>query len=142
MLLLDSITDLLETRQRSSLSTTLHKIRAHTNIRGNDLADAAAKLAVTHYDTLPPTQTRRVEIGEIAPRPHYWVMYTAKPPPPAPTLSTGTNRATLRRPWWTIPAKIDCKCMRSRVLPLHFESKFGMRYYVAYTIPLFIGGSL
>ena len=30
-------------------------------------------------------------------------MYTAKPPPPAPTLSPGTNCATLRRPWWTIP---------------------------------------
>ena len=30
-LLLDSITDLLETRHRSGLSTTLHKIRAHTN---------------------------------------------------------------------------------------------------------------
>ena len=56
--MLDSITDLLETRQRSGLSTTLHKIRAHTNIRGNDLADAAAKLAVTNYDTLPPPQTR------------------------------------------------------------------------------------
>ena len=30
-------------------------------------------------------------------------MYTAKPPPPAPALSTGTNCTTLRRPWWTIP---------------------------------------
>jgi hypothetical protein len=26
----------------------------HTNFRGNDLADAAPKLAVTHYDTLSP----------------------------------------------------------------------------------------
>jgi hypothetical protein len=25
-----------------------------TNIRGNDLADATAKLSVTHYETLPP----------------------------------------------------------------------------------------
>jgi ribonuclease HI len=100
-LLLDNIIDLLETRQRSSRSTNLHKIRAHTNIRGNDLADATTNLAVTHYDTLPPTHTRRVEIGETAPRPHYWVMYTVKPPPPSPTLSTGTNCATLRRPWWT-----------------------------------------
>jgi len=102
-LLLDSITDLLETRRRSGLITILHKIRAHTNIWGNALVDAAAKLAVAHYDTLPPTQTRRVETGEIAPRPHYWVVYTDKPPPPAPALSTGTNCATLRRPWWTIP---------------------------------------
>jgi len=98
-LLLDSITDLLETRQKSDLSTTLHKIRARTNIRGNDQADAAAKLAVTHYDTLPSPQTRRVETGEIAPRPHHWVMYTAKPPPPPPALSTGTNCTTLRHPW-------------------------------------------
>ena len=103
MLVLDNITNLLETRQRSGLSTTLHTIRAHTNIRGNDLTDVAAKLAVTHFDTLPPPPTRRVETGEIAPRPHYWVMYTAKPSQPAPALYTGTNRATLRRPLWTIP---------------------------------------
>jgi len=100
-LLLESITELLETRQRAGLTTTLHKIRAHTNIRGNDLANAAAKLAVTHYDTLPPSQKRRVETREIAPRPHHWVMYTAKPPPPTPALSTGTNCDTLRCPWWT-----------------------------------------
>jgi len=31
MLLLDNITDLLETRRRSGLSTTLHKIRAHSH---------------------------------------------------------------------------------------------------------------
>ncbi len=97
-LLLESISDLLETRQRAGLSTTIHKIRAHTKIRGNDLADAAAKLAVTRYETLPPSQKRRVETGEIAPRPHHWVMYTVKPPPPTPDLSTGTNCATLRRP--------------------------------------------
>ncbi len=93
----------MEARQRAGLSTTLHKIRAHINIRGNDLADAAAKLAVAHYDALPPSQKRRVETGEIAPRPHHWVMYTDKPPPPTPALSTRTNCATLRRPWWTIP---------------------------------------
>jgi len=56
-----------------------------------------------HYETLPPPQTRRVETGEMAPRSQYWVMYTAKPPPPTPALSTGTNCATLHRPWWTIP---------------------------------------
>ena len=68
-LLMGSITDLLEIKRLSGLSTTLHKIRGHTNIRGNDLADAAAKLAVTHFDTLPSLQKRRVDIGEIAPRP-------------------------------------------------------------------------
>ena len=64
MLLLGSITRLLETRQMAGLRTTLHKITAHTNIRGSDLADAAAKLAVTQLDTLPPPQTLRVDIGE------------------------------------------------------------------------------
>jgi len=103
MLLLDSIPDLLETRSGSGLSTTLHKIRAHTNIRDNDLADAAAKLAVTHYDTLPPTQTRRIETGKIALRSNYWVMYTTKSPPPLHALSIDTNRVIPHRPWWTIP---------------------------------------
>ena len=70
MLLLNSITDLLETRKGLGLSTTFHKIRAHTTIPVNYLADAAAKLAVTHYDPLLPTQTRRVETGEIALRPN------------------------------------------------------------------------
>jgi len=60
MLLLGSITDLLETRRSEDLRTTLHNIRAYTNIRGNDLADAAAKLDVTHFGTLPPSQTLRV----------------------------------------------------------------------------------
>jgi hypothetical protein len=98
-LMLDSIADLLETRRLSGLRTTLHKIRAQTNIRGNDLADAAAKLAVTRYDTLPPPQIRRVDTGETAPRPNYWVMYSAKPPPPIPALATGTQCSTLRRTW-------------------------------------------
>jgi hypothetical protein len=30
-------------------------------------------------------------------------MYTAKPQVSNPALSSGTNRATLRRSWWTIP---------------------------------------
>jgi len=68
-LLLGGITDLLETRRLAGLRTTLHQKMAHTNIQGNDLADAAAKLAVTHYETLPPLQTRRVEIGEFPPPP-------------------------------------------------------------------------
>jgi ribonuclease HI len=103
MLLLGSITDFLETRRLAGLRTTLPpEIKAHTSIRGNDLVDEAAKLAVTHFDTLPPPQPLRVEIGETSPRPIYWVMYSAKPPPPLPALSTSTNCATLRRPWWTI----------------------------------------
>jgi hypothetical protein len=53
MLLLSGITDLVEERRRQGYSIALHKLRAHTNIRGNDLADEAAKLAVTWYDSLP-----------------------------------------------------------------------------------------
>ncbi len=69
MLFLKSISDFLETRRENGYSTTLQKIRAHTNIRGNDLADATAKLAVTNYDTLPPDRAIRVEVCAIAPRP-------------------------------------------------------------------------
>jgi ribonuclease HI len=71
LLLLRSIYDLLETRRARGLSTTIHKTRAHTNIKGNDLADAAAKVAVTAFETLPPEQTLRVEVGAIAPRPSH-----------------------------------------------------------------------
>ena len=42
MVLQGSIMDLLETRRLAGFQTTLHKIRAHTIIQGNDLADAAA----------------------------------------------------------------------------------------------------
>ncbi len=103
MPLLHSITDLMETRRENGYSTVMRKIRAHIHIRGNDLADATAKLAVTEYDTLPSEQTLRVEIGSIAPRPPFWVMYTANPTTPPPILATGPRQATLRSPWWTIP---------------------------------------
>ena len=56
MLILSGITDLLEERRRRGFRTTLHKIRAHTNIRDNDLADDAAKLKVTQNDSLPESQ--------------------------------------------------------------------------------------
>jgi ribonuclease HI len=69
MLLLESITDLLEARRLAGFHTTLHIIRAHTSIRGNDLADAAAKLEVRNFDILSQAQTTRVDNGEIAPRP-------------------------------------------------------------------------
>ena len=89
MPLLQGISHLLETRRERGYSTTLRKIRAHTHIRGNDLADAAAKLTVTDYDILPHEHTPRVEIGAITLRPPFWVMYTANPPTPAPALATG-----------------------------------------------------
>jgi hypothetical protein len=103
MLLLESITDILETKRLADFHTALHKIRANTNIRGKNLNDAAAKLVVMSFDTHPLSQTMRVNIGELAFRPVHRVMYTANPPAPDSTLSTGTDRATLRRPWWSIP---------------------------------------
>jgi hypothetical protein len=45
----------------------------------------------------------RVEVGAIAPRPPFWVMYTSKPPTPALALTTSPRHATLRQTWWTIP---------------------------------------
>jgi ribonuclease HI len=98
-ILLESIVDLLETRKLAGRRTTLHTIRAHTNIRGNNLADAAAKLAVRSFDTLPPNQTLRVDIGEIAPRPQYWIMYTATPPPLSVAPDTLTKPASTTRAW-------------------------------------------
>jgi len=53
MLLLGGISELLEDRRVKDFNTALHKILASTNIRGNGPSDAAAKLAATHYDSLP-----------------------------------------------------------------------------------------
>jgi hypothetical protein len=102
MLLVDNLTDHLVTRRLAGFYTPLHKIKAHTNIRRNDPADEAVKTAVRNFNTLPPAQTLRVVIEEIAPRPTHCVMYTPMPPRPDPTLATDTNRAFLRRKWWTI----------------------------------------
>ena len=74
MLLLKIITDLLETKRLAGFHVKLHKLRVNTNIRGNDLAVAAAKLAVRDFDRLLPAQTTRVSIEEIAPRLSHWVM--------------------------------------------------------------------
>jgi hypothetical protein len=103
MLLLQSISRLLESRRDKGYSTSLRKIRAHTHIRGNDMDDAAAKLAVADYATLPQEQTTRAEIGAKAPRPPFLVMYTSNPPTLTPALATGPREATLRPLWWTIP---------------------------------------
>ncbi len=103
MLLLSGITDLLEDRRRKGLRITLHKVRAHTNIRGNDLADAAAKMAVAQYDFLPESNKLKDAIGEIPPRPPHRVMYTVKPQPATTRLGVDTRTTTLRQPRWIIP---------------------------------------
>jgi len=118
MLLLLSISNLLETRMEKGYSTALRKITAHTHIRGNDLADAASKLAVTNFDSLPDEQTARVDIGAVAPRPPFWVMYTSNSPMPSPALSTVPRQATLRPPWWTI-SEADRLQMHAFAPPSH-----------------------
>jgi ribonuclease HI len=98
-ILLESISNILETRRLAGHHTTLNKIRAHTHIRGNDLADAAAKMAVRSFDTLPTHATIRVDIGEVAPRPQHWVMYTVTPPPLEISPATRRISATNTRAW-------------------------------------------
>ena len=71
-------------------------------VRGNDLAYAAAKLAVRSFDTLPPAQTTRVEVGEIAPHPKDWVLYTFKPRILTITPVIPNTCPTTPRPGWTI----------------------------------------
>jgi hypothetical protein len=99
LVLLDIITYLIDARRAASFSTTLHKLRGHTNIRGNDLADAAARMVVQNFATLPQEQMLRVDVGANAPRPPYWVMYTAKPPLLGPDLAPGTTHTAFHRPW-------------------------------------------
>ena len=103
LFLLNGLTDLLEERRRRGSRTTFHKIRAHANIRGFNLKDAAAKMAVTQYDSLSESQKLKVDIREIAPHPPHWVMYTVSPPLSPTQLETCTRMVTLRQPWWSIP---------------------------------------
>jgi hypothetical protein len=50
--------DLLKDRFKQGFSQTLRKISAQIYIRGNILADAAARLEVIDIDTLVPEQNR------------------------------------------------------------------------------------
>ncbi len=84
---------------KRGLSTILHEIRGQTNIRGNNLADAAAKRIVTSFEDIPEHQKVTVAIGKHAERPElFWVIYTGKPPTPPIPLATGPHSATLRSP--------------------------------------------
>ncbi len=107
--------------REKNYSIVLRKIRAHIHIRGNDLADAAAKLAVTDFHTLSGDNTLRVDTGSIAPRPSFWIMYTASPATPPPTLATGPRQTTLRPPWWTIPEadRLQMHAFTSPSMQLH-----------------------
>jgi hypothetical protein len=93
--LIATIFTLLQYRMNRNLPTVLHKIRSHTNIRGNDLVDAAAKRVVSAFEDIPDHQKVTVTIGKHAERPNYWVMYTNKPPTPPISLATGPHSSTL-----------------------------------------------
>jgi ribonuclease HI len=114
--LIIAIVNLLQYRIGLGLPTKLHKIRGHTEINGNDLADAAAKRVVTEFEKIPEHQKLTVTIGKHAERPEFWVMYTNKPPTPHISLATGPHSATLRPPWWTIPVE-DRLCMHAFTKP-------------------------
>ncbi len=122
-LLLSDIADLLEERRRKGFSTTLHKLRAHTNIRGNDLTDAAAKLTVTRYDSLPESQKLKVCVGEIAPRPLTGLCTPQNPR--SPPQSWGRIRGRLRyanRGGQSLKGR-DFKCTPSRDHPFNYNIK-------------------
>ena len=67
--LIDDIVRLIMVREHKGLSTTLKKVRAHTNVMGNELADETAKRAVRQFDDLPEETKIKVSLGAVAPRP-------------------------------------------------------------------------
>ena len=162
MILLSRTTDLQEERRRPRFRTILHKIRAHTNIRGNGLPDAAAKMSVTQYNSLPESHKLKIDVGEVGPCPPHWVMYTVKPPPPSiwrrvhEWLYCANSGGRFLR-------KSICRCTLSRVprvgvdfsiahmlsLPLwrlesgpnNSDTKLDMRSYVASTTLPYIAAS-
>jgi hypothetical protein len=101
--LLTAIDNTVQYRDILGLPTKLQKIRGHTNIRENDLADKAVKLVVTSFEEISKPKKLTVTIIKQAERPPYWVIYTNNPITPPFSLSTGPRSATLRPPWWTIP---------------------------------------
>ncbi len=76
----------------------------------------------------------RLDIREIVHIPIHWVTYTTKSPPPNAALSTGANRATLRRLWWTIP-KADR--LQMRVFTRPSPKRYEMRCCIAYTTSIY-----
>jgi hypothetical protein len=57
-------------------------------MKGNDLADAAAKRVLISFEDIPEHQKVTVTIGKYAERPEFWVMHTDKPPTPPISLAT------------------------------------------------------
>jgi hypothetical protein len=114
--LITAIVTSLEYMIRLGLPTIPYKIRGHTNIKGNDLANAAAKRAITSFEDIPEHQKVTVTIGKYAERPEFRVLHTDKPLTPPISLATGPHSATLRTPWWTI-TKQERLCMHAFAKP-------------------------
>jgi hypothetical protein len=135
MLLLGGIAYLRKELRRKDFITTLHNIRAHTNIWGSYLADVAAKLVVAHYESLPETQKLKVAILKTAPRPPHLVMYTVKPYVPLPHLGTGPTRPHFADLGGQFRRSIVSRCTFS--FAPHNNSDFNseMRSYAAFTRP-------
>ena len=134
MLLLIGITDLLEERRRRGFITTLHKIRAHTNIRGNDLVDAAAKLAVTQYDSQPESRKLGVTVGEAAPRPHTGLCIPLNPRHPLLSWRRTHRRLHYANRGGQFQKGTDSRCTPSRAHLLSSDIKLDTRSYVAFTL--------
>ncbi len=64
--LIATIVDSLIYRAELGLTTILHKIRGHADIKGNDLADAAAKSVVSAWDDILEHQKLTITIGRQA----------------------------------------------------------------------------
>jgi hypothetical protein len=132
--LLIAIISLIRYREGLNLHTQLQTIRGHTNIRGNDLADTAAKLVVTSFEEIPTSQKIIVTIGKQAERPPYWFMYANNPITPPIMLSTGPRALTLRQPWWAIP-ETDRRCMHAFIkFLINYVSKCETQSSETYTI--------
>jgi len=69
--LIAAIVNTLHYRASLCLPTQINKIRGHTNIRGNDLADAAIKLVVTSFEDIPEHQKLIITIRTQAKRSRY-----------------------------------------------------------------------
>jgi hypothetical protein len=77
----------------------------HTNVRGTDLADAAAELVFTSFDDIPWHPKLNVTVAKQAERPPFYVMYINKPLASPIRLATKLHSTMVRPLCWTILEK-------------------------------------
>jgi hypothetical protein len=118
------------------LSTQLHKIRGHKNIKGDDLGDTAAKLVVIIFEGIPERQKCSFAIGKQAERPFFWVMHTHHSTSLGRHRSTPSNTTPAR---WTIHEE-ERRCMHVFSNQLRLKCRNAtLRSF--YTISLYIYAS-